>query len=158
MTIMTSRFGAVEFEEERIVRMIKGLPGLEELTSYVLIKAEETRPIVWLQSTEDPAVALPMIYTFEIIEEYAFDVQDEEIAALSIQKPEELMVLTVVVLTEDLAQMTANLVAPVLINMRTGQGCQVLLDQPQYSTKTPILERIVAFMQKEGAANAGANP
>ena len=157
MTIETTRFGNVEYQPERVITIGKGLPGLEALHRFVIVDAEATKPIVWLQSLEDVDIALPVIYAFEIVEDYAFDVQDDDIEALEIRNAEDLIVLNVVVLPEDVTGMTANMLAPILINTRLGQGCQVFIESSEYATKTPIFDRICAYMQKGGDVLAGTD-
>ena len=41
----------------------------------------------------------------------------------------------------DIREMTANLLAPVVINSRTNEGCQVVLDKSDYRTKHKLFSK-----------------
>ena len=59
MHIETTRFGTLEVGEQSLVEFPEGLIGLPG-TLYALIVQGEDSPFLWLQSTEEPAIALPV--------------------------------------------------------------------------------------------------
>ncbi|MDR2665807.1 MAG: flagellar assembly protein FliW, partial [Oscillospiraceae bacterium] len=74
MTIDTLRFGQVEIDEAKILTFKSGLPGLEGNTEFVVLRFEESYPIVWLQSAYERGICLPVIDTFAVSPDYAFDI------------------------------------------------------------------------------------
>ncbi len=50
------------------------------------------------------------------------------------------MVLVVVTIGKGCKDVTANLAAPIVINSRALTGLQVVLQDPQYATKHPLVE------------------
>ena len=64
MLVKTKHFGEVEIDDNKLITFEKGIMGLEDLKRYVLIFDEnegEEALIHWLQSVDEPSVALPVI-------------------------------------------------------------------------------------------------
>ena len=157
MQIDTVRFGTVEIDETRLIIFDAGIPGLEEYNKYALLQYEESYPIIWLQSVEEGGVCLPVLDTFSVIDGYVFDIDDADVKELQIGGPEELHVVSVVVIPDDIQRMTVNLAAPVLINTKTGKAKQILLNGSDYSVRVPVFQDICkAIMREEGDADAGS--
>lgn len=160
MVIDTGRFGPVEIDENKIVKFQEGLPGFENLRKFAVINMEESRPLYWLQAIDDPLIALPVIDPFLVAEDYCVDINDEEIASLNIMREEDLLLLSVAVIPDEIERMTANLAAPILINIRQGLGKQIVIDSREYPIRYPIFEAVYKLLkgEKEGVVdNAGAD-
>jgi flagellar assembly factor FliW len=154
MTYDTTRFGSIEYDEAKAITFPEGLPGLEHTREYLLVHAEETEPIFWLQSLEDGDLALPVAYAFELKEDYALEVDDDDLAFLKIEQPDDVMVLFVVVVPDDITKMTANMAAPVLIQPQAGLGKQVFTKGSSYQVRQPIFDAVMAALER-GEADAG---
>ncbi len=63
---------------------------------------------------------------FAIYQDYYVDVDDEEVSVLQIQDQQQLLTLCVMVIPEDVKQSRVNLRAPILINLQTSLGKQIL--------------------------------
>jgi flagellar assembly factor FliW len=61
--------------------------------------------------------------------------------ALDIHGPEDFTILCIVVVTKDAEEMTMNLMAPIILNLKTRRGRQVMLENSGYSVRTPIPRR-----------------
>jgi flagellar assembly factor FliW len=140
MIIKTKRFGEPEIDEADIWLFDDGLPGLEEYRSFVLLEPAESYPVAWLQSTEESEVCLPVTYTFKVLPDYSFEVDDVIEAQLSLSEPGQLLVLSVLIIHDDITDMTANLAAPILVNTETRKGLQLVLPGVDYSVRYPIFE------------------
>ncbi len=159
MVIDSAHFGTVEVDNEKIIVFEKGLPGFEEIKRFAIISVQQTRPFLWLQSLEQSSVALPLIDPFEVLDSYSIDVADEDITELNLDRQEDLLVFNVAVIPENLSLMTANLAAPILINVRRGIGRQVVIDTKDYRVREPIFDQVCKMLDidpKGGATNAGA--
>ncbi|MDR1300045.1 MAG: flagellar assembly protein FliW [Oscillospiraceae bacterium] len=155
MTIDTLRFGPVEIDDAKILTFKSGLPGLEEYTAFAVLRFEESFPIVWLQSADDRGICLPVIDTFAVAPEYAFDIPDGDVAELAIARPDDFQVLSVLVIPDNLEQMTINMAAPIVVNTATGGAKQIILGGGDYSARVPIFREICALIREE-AADAGS--
>ena len=56
-SIETLRFGLVRFEEHEVIEFPAGLPGFEQEFRFLLIEAEESRPLKFLQSISSPQLS-----------------------------------------------------------------------------------------------------
>ena len=154
MQLDTVRFGQIVIDDSKIIKFASGIPGLEHLKNFVLLHFAETEPICWLQAVEDKNISLPVVDPFIIREDYALDVGDREVAEIEAKSPQDLHIVNVVVIPEDLQQMTANLAAPILINVHKNLGRQIVLDGKDYPVRYPIFAAIAKYLQ-EVAADAG---
>ena len=157
MQIETIRFGQVNIDESKLITFSEGIPGLEEYHMYALLQFEESYPIIWLQSVDEGGVCLPVLDTFAVLTEYVFDIGDEDVETLELNGPEDLHVVSVLVIPEDIRQMTVNLAAPIIINTVTGKARQIMLSGGEYSVRAPVFQDICKVIVREGDdADAGA--
>ncbi len=143
MKLDTRHFGMLEIEEDKIIEFIGGVPGFSG-TRYVLMqnKDDETSPFTWLQSTTDGDIALLLLNPFILYPDYAPEIKDEYIEGLEHKNQDDLVVYNVVVLPEDVSQMTVNLKAPILINANKKKGMQVIAENVDYDIRHYLYEDI----------------
>ena len=154
--VETLRFGTVEVDGE-LIFFDDGIPGLEQYKKYILLPVEESYPIVWLQSLEDSGICLPVINTFKVLPNYVFDMDESDVKALDLKSPDDLHVLSVVVIPEDIQGMTVNLAAPIIINTETGKAKQIVLGGSEYNVRAPVFHHIYELIaREEGADDAGS--
>jgi len=157
MQIDTIRFGLIDIDESKLIRFDEGIPGLEEYHEYSLMQFEESYPIIWLQSVEDGGVCLPVLDTFAVIPEYVFDIDDSDVKELQLEGPEVLHVISVLVIPDDIRQMTVNLAAPIIVNTATGKAKQIILMGGDYNVRAPVFPDVCKMvMREEGDAGAGS--
>ena len=155
MQIETVRFGKVDIDEKKVLVFREGLPGLEQHKDFAILQFEPGNPILWLQSTKDPSICLPVVDSFAVCPDYAFNISDDDAQALDLKSPEDLHVMSVLVIPESIEQMTMNLAAPIIVNMRCGSAKQIILGGGDYNVRFPVFAQICAFL-KEDDADAGA--
>jgi len=156
MQINTVRFGLIDVDESKLITFEEGIPGLEEYKKYALLQFEESYPIIWLQSVDEGGICLPVLDTFVVISDYVFDIEDEDVRELELKGPEDLHVVSVLVIPDEIKGMTANLAAPIIINTVLGKAKQVVLSGSNYNVRTPIFSEISKlFAREEGDADAG---
>lgn len=157
MQIDTLRFGEVTVDEEKIIVFDEGIPGLEQYKSYALLQFPESYPLVWLQSIEDNGICLPVLDTFSVLPDYVFDIDEGDVKKLELSSPEELHVVSVVVIPDDIQGMTVNLAAPVIINTVTGKAKQIVLSGTEYNVRAPVFQEICKIVaREEGETDAGS--
>lgn len=149
MKIQTVHFGEVEIDAQNILTFEKGLPGLEEDKRYALLSNKDSHPISWLQSLDRREISLPVIDPFVVCPDYSFEIAQENVEELGIEQIEDVYVLAILVIPSNVNDMTINLTAPVIINVRNKRGCQIILDDKKYRVQFPISELIEKY-QKDG--------
>ena len=134
--VNTVRFGEIEVEEDKIVHFETGIPAFEEEHEFLIIPYDEESPYVFLQSLATPDLAFLMTMPFVFFPDYEFEIDDETLAKLGIRDQEELLIYAILTLPGNrVVDMTANLMAPVVINTTNMQARQVVLDRSRYTTK-----------------------
>lgn len=141
--IDTRKFGTLEIEEDKVISFPSGLPGFPEHIRYTLLSKDETHPFCWLQSVDDPDLAMIVIDPFVFKPDYRIDFQEiiEKMRWNGVEE-KELMVFVVVTFSEDDSQkITANLMGPMIINAEKHEAIQVVLQNNLYSIHHDIFEK-----------------
>ncbi len=143
MLLNTRHFGQMEIEEKGIIEFPEGIPGFENAKKFALLAStEEGSPFQWLQGVDNTELAFVVIDPKVFKPDYSVDVDDDEVEILKIKDVEKVIVLTIIVVPEDITKMTANLKAPVLINTENNRGKQVILDKGDYELKHYVLQEL----------------
>lgn len=142
MEIQTAHFGVVEIDENKILTFENGLPGLEDNRKFALISDEDSKPISWLQSLDYKEISLPVMDPFTVCPDYSFDISQDDINALNIEQIKDVYVLSVLVIPQTVSDMTINLSAPIIINVRNSKACQIILDDRRDQVRVPVSELI----------------
>ncbi|MBU3098603.1 MULTISPECIES: flagellar assembly protein FliW [Clostridium] len=140
MELITKYHGVREYEAEDVIMFKKGLPGFENLKKFIILPIEKNEVFSILHSIENMNVGLVLISPFDIIKDYEFKIPDNYILELQIMKPEEVLVLTTVTLNSNIKNMTTNLKAPIIINIKEKLGEQLILDNDKYKIKEPLFK------------------
>ncbi len=156
MLIDTDRFGTFDTKDSKIIKFPLGLPGFEDLHKFIILEVSSTKPIFWLQSTENKFIALPVIISFEILEDYNIDVRENELDELYVESKNDLLIMNVVVIPSDFKKMTVNLAAPIVINAKRGIGKQIIIDAKELEIRYPVYEAVMESLEKGGEENAGS--
>lgn len=155
MRVRSARFGEVEIDDRSIIEFPEGLPGFEDLKKFVIMRCEQTDPIQWMQSIENEYIVMPVINPFLLDETYHIEVNDEELNVIETFDEEDMIVLCIMVLPQELSEMTANLMAPILINIKKMKGRQVVMDRGDMPIKFPAYEPLMEYYRREEDHNAG---
>lgn len=154
MIIETEKFGSFDTKDSKTINFPSGLPGLEDFRDFIILEVGETKPIYWLQSIEDKHISLPVIITFEILDDYNIDIRDNDLEDLQFESKNDLLIMNVVVIPQDIKDMTVNLAAPIIINAKHGIAKQIIIDAGELSIRHPIYESLMKSMEG-GEADAG---
>lgn len=142
MELITKRFGTeerIEIPEEQIYAFEPGLGGFEELRRYALILDDDS-PVEWLQSLEDPNVCFAVMEPFIFLEDYAFELPDRDAEDLGLTQPEDALVRCVLTIREEADEITANLVAPLVLNRATRLARQILIQDSMYAMRFQVFD------------------
>lgn len=140
--ITTTNFGRIDYDEKDIVRFPEGIPAFETEHRFLLVEKSESVPVVFLQSLSRPDLAFITLPVNTILSDYqiglsAYDRKVLKLDDSTSPDPGSLLCLAIVTIT-DSAPPTANLLAPVVINMTRQLGHQVIQTEPCYSHQMPL--------------------
>lgn len=147
MQINTKTMGLVEISEEQLIKIPAGIFGFEDYTEYALIDCR-IKPFIWLQSLDESALAFLMIDPFIINSDFEVDIDDKELGKIGIKDPSDVLVMTIVTVPNDGSPVTANLRGPVIINKKTHEAMQAILNDPKWTTKFDIVSALAGKEDK----------
>jgi flagellar assembly factor FliW len=133
----TQNFGNVDYEANSTVEFPKGLPGFEDRRRFVALTFPDTHPLVFLQSLEERNLCFITLPVLSIDGHYRLEVCAEDWATLGLapeREPkigEEIACLAVLTLQE--SGPTANLLAPIVINIGNLKAVQAIAAESGYS-------------------------
>jgi len=133
----------VSVDNRQIVTFSNGLIGLPQLKVFALIEDEASLPIRLLQCISVPNFVFVVINPFTIYPNYDIEISDDDAVALGVKDASEVLVLAIVTVPEDLRFVSANLLSPLIVNMRTKRGQQILLTDTDYPINYRILRDAV---------------
>lgn len=135
-TCHTKRFGDVSYRSEDVIHLPAGVVGLPALRRWLLLEPAAFAPLRWLQSLDRPGFGFPVAAAALYGEAYA---RSHDWCALvdwdRAVTPEVLVVTTV---QPDGTTITGNLLAPLVVDVRSGRGLQIVLDNGEYGVCHPI--------------------
>ena len=153
MLVKTKHFGEIDLDESKIIYFENGILGFEDFKKYTLLfdSEEGERPeISWLQSLEEPALALPVISPFLVRKDYNPEVDDELLKQLGDLNDDNIIVLISITVPSDITKITANLKAPFIINSDSRKGVQIIAENSDYEVKYRFYEELQAHKAAKG--------
>jgi flagellar assembly factor FliW len=136
-TVESTRFGTVTFAESDVFVFPWGLPGFDELRHFLVLSLDNQDGFFWLQSLDDPQVSLPLADPWACFPDYEPKLPTFARLSLDLERPEEFVTLCVAVIPEE-GPVFMNLMAPIVLNLRTRIGRQVALEGSNYSVAHPV--------------------
>ncbi|MBP3702659.1 MAG: flagellar assembly protein FliW [Lachnospiraceae bacterium] len=138
MLVQTRYFGEINLSEDKIISLERGLIGFDEYKRFTLLydnEKEERPAISWLQSLDEPSLALPVVSPLLVKPDYNPVVEDELLMNIGELTEENIIILLTLTVPENIKDMTANLKAPIIINSDTRKGVQLIVENQDYEVK-----------------------
>lgn len=138
MLVQTRYFGEINLSDDKIITLERGLIGFDEYKRFTLLydnEKEEHPAISWLQSLDEPSLALPVVSPLLVKSDYNPVVEDELLMNIGELTEENIIILLTLTVPENIKDMTANLKAPIIINSDTRKGVQLIVENQDYEVK-----------------------
>ncbi|WP_130293715.1 flagellar assembly protein FliW [Fictibacillus sp. BK138] len=139
MILHTKFEETIEVNESEILQFEHGLPGFEDEKQFVLLPIEGT-PFSTLQSVTTKELAFFTTNPFLFFKEYDFELIESVQEQLKIKKEADVQVQVILTIQDPLEKSTANLQAPVVINVKKKLAKQVVLSDNRYRTRHELSE------------------
>jgi len=144
MRLESIRFGELEISDAQVISMPEGLVGMEEIKRFCILEESPESPVKWLQVIDRPALAFVAVNPYDFFSDYEFEVAEEDARELGLEYPGEVAVFVLLSIgTDGDNTVTANLVAPVVVNLSTNTAKQLILQDEAYTTKHVLWEDAV---------------
>src|SRR5947207_7460514 len=133
----TKNFGTIAYGQDSELNFPCGLPGFDARKRFVAVRLQESDPLIYLQSLEDPALCFITMPILAVDPNYRLKVNREDLAHLGLpaaRQPrigEDVLCVTVVAMRE--SGPTANLLAPIVVNLRNRKAVQAVAPESGYS-------------------------
>jgi flagellar assembly factor FliW len=140
--INTTRFGQVDVKEEDLLTFPEGLLGFADLRKFVLLDDPSDEIFAWLQSCEAGAIAFPLLEPDIFAENYNVTLSKGDLEGLKLKSQENANYFSIITIPEDPTQMTANMKAPVVINLQEKLARQCVLQDNNLAIREPIFKKL----------------
>lgn len=138
MLVQTSRFGAVEVDDSRVITFEKGLLGFGTHKRFVLLQPNDEGYFFWLQAVESPDLAFVVTDPSLFVPDYVVPLRSEQMAEMGLGAISEAQVFVIVNKRGD--ELTGNLQGPLVINTKTCAGEQLVLSDKRFHTRVTLME------------------
>ncbi|WP_273124395.1 flagellar assembly protein FliW [Bacillus weihaiensis] len=138
MKIETKYHGEITLEDTSIMHFQNGLPGFIEEKKFVLLPLDSESPFMILQSILTRDLGFILVNPFQFFPSYEFELSKVDKEILEIKEEQDLAVWTILTVKDPFEESTANLQAPVIINIRNNVGKQVILNHTMYQTREKL--------------------
>lgn len=142
MDISTTRFGSVSAENADLVHFPEGILGFSNLKSFILLDDPNDEIFAWLQSCEKPEVAFPILEPELFMDTQVFKLAKSDAEALGLKPEDKIRYFSIITIPEDPTLMTANLKAPIVVNVTSRKGRQCVLQDNDLPIREPIFPRL----------------
>jgi flagellar assembly factor FliW len=140
--VQTGRFGQITVGSGEEIRIPSGLLGFPQYTRFCLIDPADDTLILWLQSLEDPTIAFPLLEPKIFKPDYVARLSAAELRDLQLDNINQSAVFSILTIPEDATLMTANLKAPIVINLKAQLARQVVLQESEYTIKHMMFKEL----------------
>jgi flagellar assembly factor FliW len=123
----------------RPVSLTEPLPGFPRHRDYVLVAADATGLLRWLQAMDPQGPRFLVVPPGPFVPDYAPRLPGTLLTELAIEEPAAAELHCLVTVPDgDVRAATANLRAPLVVNPATGRGRQVVLTEGGHPIRHPL--------------------
>lgn len=140
----TRHFGDIEYRDDAVLEFPAGLPGFEQEKRFLPIEHPAAKPIIFLQSLGSPGLCFITLPARVLAPDFSLAFSPEDLHLLSFAddaRPEigrDVLCLAIVSVSEGKPP-TANLLAPLVVNVVNRRGVQAIQAESGYSHQHPVL-------------------
>ncbi|GAA1907639.1 flagellar assembly protein FliW [Lapillicoccus jejuensis] len=122
-----------------LIELTRPMPGFDDRRRFALVQLDEDGVLCALRSVDDPGLRFLVTPPAPFFPDYAPVVSDEVAAELGVDSPQDALLLVVLTAGRSLETSTANLLAPLVVNVRTRRAQQVILEGQDYAVAQPLV-------------------
>jgi flagellar assembly factor FliW len=122
-----------------VIELVRPMAGFPDLRRFALVQLDDAGDLCSLTSLEQPGLRFLVVPPDHFFPDYSPVVDDDIVDELEIESTEDVLLLVVLTAGRSLAETTANLAAPLLVNPATRRAGQVVLDEPGLPVAAPLL-------------------
>ncbi|WP_183094863.1 flagellar assembly protein FliW [Nocardioides stalactiti] len=131
--------GATEGTDLPVIELVHAMPGFPEDLTFALVRLDDDGVLHAFRSLSRDDLEFVVVPPAPFYPDYAPEIDDETVAELGIESPEDVLLLLVVRAGTSLADTTVNLKAPLLVNLVTRRASQVILEDQDLPLAAPLV-------------------
>ncbi|MCC6764841.1 MAG: flagellar assembly protein FliW [Deltaproteobacteria bacterium] len=137
--VRSSRFGELDVPVDRVLQFPQGLIGFPKARRFVILDHRPGSPFKWMLCLDDPDVAFAVAEPARLVPDYRAPL---DLAARVLgTDAADVALFVIVTIPPDPLGMTVNLMAPVVVDVRTRRSRQLVLEDgrcdPSYRVCAP---------------------
>lgn len=144
--VHTTRFGEFDVSKNDIITLKEGLLGFDKLKKFFVLDPGDQTLILWLQSVDDPATAFPIIEPKIFKPDYAVKLLPAELNSLDLESVNQASIYTILTIPKDITEMSANLKAPLVINNKTKEARQIVLQDSKLEVQCKMYKDLKTYI------------
>lgn len=143
--IRTAYFGELDYTDGTVFHFPYGLPGFEQESAFLFLKQPHTEPLLFLQSLGNPRLCFILLPILVVDPNYEVKLDADELTALHLNPLRQPRIGEDILCAAIISpgggaegEPTANLMAPVVVNLKEQIGMQAIQADSPYSHRHPI--------------------
>jgi flagellar assembly factor FliW len=120
------------------LEFVAPFPGFPGKTRFALVALDEAGMLYALRSLDDPSLRFLVVPPAPFFPEYTPEIDDVTAAMLGLSRAEQALLLLVLNPGDAPGTATANLLAPIVVNIGSRQAAQVVLAGNEYDVRAPL--------------------
>jgi flagellar assembly factor FliW len=142
--VQTRFFGELDYQNEALFRFPSGLPGFEDHRHFVFLKKPGLEPLMFLQSLHNRSLCFILLPMRAIDENFQIELTPDELREIDLDPGRTLVIgqdilCAAMICSGEGNVPTANLMAPVVVNLHNNMGIQTIHPETNYSHRHPLL-------------------
>jgi len=156
LKLQSRHFGELEITEEKIIQFPRGMIGFPRARAFCLLQDELYKPYQWMQCVTQPELAFVVVPMIILNPDYQLRLTRPDIDLLKLKADQVPLLLAVVVMADNPDQISANLLAPIVINEPARLGAQIVNDHNGYRSRHYVKEELQKYA-REGKDHVSAD-
>ena len=148
--VQTKFFGELDYSDDSLFHFPAGLPGFENQRLFVFLQLPGSAPLLFLQSLSSQNLCFALLPILVVDPQYKIHLAPEDLDELGLPTDRQPVIAkdilcAAVVCAAEAHLPTVNLMAPVIVNLKTNAGMQIINNEYGYSHRHMLcLEESVA--------------
>ncbi len=123
---------------ENVFSFKEGLLGFQNIKEYIFILNEKVKPFLFMHALDGSDICFVCVDAFTVCPKYNVKLPDSFVESLEVKAPTDVLLLSLVTVTQNVEDISANLVSPIVINMLNKKGRQLVVENSAFPIKYNI--------------------
>ena len=133
--------------DEAVFNFEDGIPAFEDACNFIIITNDDMQPFLYMKSLDIEELGFVCVDPFLIKKDFVVKIPAADLVKLELEDASDALVLSFVTVYSDPKDNTANLLAPLVINLKNRKGRQIILEK--YPVRYKIWEGLEEISQEE---------